>query len=64
MADAPVGLSLECGEKRVVHCISNFYDWATNVFAKAFLIADFLTKGDTSNENNLLTQDLNLEDLT
>lgn len=45
-----------------MYCISNLHYWTTNEFAKALLIADFLTESDTSHKDNLLSEDSYLED--
>ncbi len=63
MMNAPACLIVECGEKRIMHCISNFHNRATNEFAKAFLIADFFTQSYIPHEDNLLAKDGDLKDV-
>lgn len=62
MMDAPARLIVECGEKRIMHCISDLYYRATNEFAKALLIANLFTESHTSYEDDLLAQNSYLED--
>ncbi|KAK5807419.1 hypothetical protein VI817_001677 [Penicillium citrinum] len=51
-------------KQTVVHRVSDFENGASYTFAEAFLIADFLEKSYITDENNLVTESVDLEDGT
>ena len=64
MVDPPACLVLEGGKKRVVHSISNFYNGTSNIFPKAFLVANLFAESNATYKNDLLAQDGNLKYFT
>ena len=61
--NAPARLVVECAEQGRMHCVSNLHYRPADEFAKALLIAEFLTERHAPHKDNLLAQDGDLEDV-
>ena len=59
----PARLVVERGEERIMHSTAYLYDGASDIFAEARLVAYLFTQSDVADENDLLTQNGDLENL-
>ncbi len=63
MMDTPDGLVGKSREERSVHGFTDLDDGPTDVFPKSLLVAEFVTEGCISYEDNVLAENSDFEDL-
>lgn len=63
MMDTPDGLVGKSREERSVHGFTDLDNGPTDVFPKPLLVAEFVTEGCTSYEDNVLAENSDFEDL-
>lgn len=61
MGDTPALLGVVCCEQTVVHGISDFDYWSSHTLAESGLIANLFQQSDTTDEDDLMAESIDLE---